>query len=187
LEDRQRLKDVRGEGEKIEKWSNIIVANVFKTLFLLNKCDVSDAQKYSHAIRSLQAISEGHRDIVLRVLEHFDNYHTGFNTEQKEELRYVKTNLNRLLWNTSIMLLNRKKVDYDYIANQFNKLKEFVDEFDKNQILRIQSGASKTRLSILFYGIMDNCLEISEHTIQLLNIFKDSFSLNEVDASTKED
>ncbi|MFO7962857.1 MAG: inorganic phosphate transporter [Desulfobacterales bacterium] len=177
-EDRQRLKDVRAAVEKIEKWSNVIIANIFKTLFLLHKCDISDAQKYSHTIRSLQAISEGHRDIVLRVKEHFDNYHIGFNDQQKEELRFVKVNINRLLWNTSIMLLNRKKVDYDYISNQLGKLQRLIDAFDKNQISRIQEGESKTRLSILFYGIMDNCSEIAEHTCELLDIFKDSFNIN---------
>ena len=180
-EDRQRLKNVFADVEKIEKWSNVIIADTFKTLYLLQRQDVSDAERYAHTIRSLQTISECHRDIVIRVKEHFDNYHPGFTNEQKEELRHIKTNVNRLLWNTSIMLLKRKKVDYDYISNQFNKIKTYIDEFYKKQVLRIQSGSSKTRHSILFYAIMDDCLEISEHTINLLDIFKDSFHLNVAD------
>ena len=186
-ENRQRLKDVRVEVRKIEKWANVIVANIFKTLFLLNKFKVADTQKYSYTIRSLQAISECHRDIILRVQEHFSNYHIGFNDQQKEELRQIKTNITRLLWNTSIMLLKRKKVDYDYISNQVRKLQKLIDQFDKCQIERIQGGISKTRLSILFYGIMDNCAEISEHTINLLNIFKDTFNLNQMNAPKADD
>ncbi len=175
LENRQRLKDARAAAERIEKWSNVIVGNIFDTLFLLHKEDVSATQKYSHSIRAVQAISESHRDIVLRVQEHFDNCHSGFNDDQKEELRQVKTNITRLLWNTSIMLLNRKKVDYDYINNQFNKLQTLINQFDINQIKRIQGGISKTRLSILFYGIMEGSSEIAEYTVDLLEIFRDSF------------
>ena len=178
-EDRQRLKDVFSQTEKIQKWGDVIVANIFKTLFLLHKEDLDSTQTYSHTIRSLQSISHSHRDTVLRIKEHFDNYHMGFMEAQAEELRQVKANVNRLLWNTSIMLLNRKKVDYGYISNQYDKLTALIDEFDKNQIRRIQNGEGKTRLSILFYGILENSQEIAEETKNLLDIFRDSFKVKE--------
>ncbi|GAG28102.1 unnamed protein product, partial [marine sediment metagenome] len=138
-----------------------------------------DPQKYSGTIRAVQAISESHRDIIERVKYHFDNFHRGFTDTQKDELRRIKTHTNRLLWNTSIMLVSRKKVDYNYIENQYNKLKSLVDEFDRNQIERIQIAASKTRLSILFYGILENCVRISENTMNLLRIFEESFEVDE--------
>ncbi len=177
-EDRHRLKEIKGETNKIQKWASVIVANIFKTLFLLHKDHISSTQKYSHTIRSLQAIAESHSDIVLRMHEHFGNYHRGFTDEQQKELRKIKTHITRLLWNTSIMLLSRKKVDYNYIASQSRKLNDFIDEFDKNQIKRIQNAESKTRLSILFYGIMENCIRIAEQTQNLLDIFKDSLETN---------
>ena len=179
LENRQRLKDGRASADRIETWSNVIVGNIFDSLLLLHREEVLYTQEYSHVIRAVQAIYESHRDITVRLQEHFDNFHSGFNAEQKEELRLVKTNLSRLLWNTSIMMLHRKKVDYDYITNQHNKLKILVDQFDKNQILRIQGGISTTRLSILFYSILENSMGISEQTINLLKIFKDSFKIKE--------
>ena len=184
MENRQRLKDARASADIIETWSNTIVGNIFDTLLLLHKEDVLDTQKYSRVMRSVQAVRESHRDIVLRLQEHFDNCHSGFNYEQKEELRLVKANITRLLWNTSIMLLHRKKVDYDYITNQYYKLKVLIDDFDKKQIFRIQNGLSTTRLSILFYGILENTLEISEQTINLLEIFKDSFKLKKKKTSS---
>jgi Ca2+/Na+ antiporter len=173
-EDRHRLKNIKGESNNIQEWSNVIVANIFKALFFLHKDNISSTQKYSHTIRSLQAITESHKDIILRVHEHFDNFHKGFTVEQQEELRKIKTHITRLLWNTSIMLLSRKKVDYDYIASQSKKLEDFINEFDKNQIKRIQNSESKTRLSILFYGIMENCVRIAGQTQDLLDIFRDS-------------
>jgi hypothetical protein len=75
------------------------------------------------------------------------------------------------------MLTQRKKVDYDYIHNQKMKLENLVNEFDKKQIKRIQDGESRTRLSILFYGLLENSVEIAEQTEALLDIFRESFIL----------
>ena len=71
--------------------------------------------------------------------------------------------------------MRRKKVDYDYVANQCEKLRSLVTESDKNQIRRIQKAETKTRLSILFYGILENSLSISEQTQNLLSVFRESF------------
>jgi phosphate/sulfate permease len=130
--DLERLRNTKSEAERIKKRTNIIVENIFKTLLLLNKGDIDDAHQYSHTVRALQSIAESHRDIIMRTCEHFENYHTGFVDAQKEELRHIRISLSRLLWNTSIMLMRRKEVDYDYIANQCDKLNALVHEFDKN-------------------------------------------------------
>ena len=175
MEDRSRLKDAMARADIINNWADVIVANIFKTLFLSSRENPLETQEYSHTIRAVKAISESHRDIIERVMNHFDNFHTGFIDIQKDELRHVKTQINRLLWNTSIMLLSRKKVDLGYIENQRNRLKTLIDEYDRNQIRRIQDAESKTRLSILYYGIMEDCMRIAEHTMDLLFIFKESF------------
>lgn len=174
-EDRERLRDTKSIAGKSQEWADVIVANLFKTIFLLYKDDLDNPQKYSSIIRSIQSITESQRDIIIRTSEHFNNYHIGFINAQKEELRHIKTFLTRLLWNTSIMLLRRKKVDYDYVANQCRKLKDIIVECDKNQIQRIQNGQSKTRLSILYYGLIENCTRISDETQNLLEIFRESF------------
>ncbi len=179
-EDRERLKESRAKADQIEKWANTTIANIFNTLSLLKTNDLRDTQRYSSTIRSLQAISESHREIVLRTSEHFENYHTGFLASQKNELRHLKTVLNRLLWNTSIMLFRRKKVDYGYIESQCNKIKALITEYEINQINRIQTTESTTRLNILFFGLLGSSIKISEHTRRLLDIFKDFFKKNKV-------
>jgi phosphate/sulfate permease len=174
-EDRQGLRDTTTWTGKIQKWANIIIANTFDTLFLLRDNAVDSTQKYARTISCIQGIAESHRDIIKRSYVHFENCHEGFSDAQKEELRRIKTYITRLLWNTSIMLERRKKVDYDYIANQSRRLNNLVTEFDKNQIKRIQDGESKTRLNILYYGLMENSVKIAQHTQNLLNIFRESF------------
>lgn len=174
-DDRERLKSSKNKEDQIQKWSNIIIESIFDTLFLLQKTDLDDARRYSSTIDSLQAIAESHRDIVIRMSDHFENYHTGFLDDQKKELRHLKTLLSRLLWNTSIMLSRRKKVDYNYINSQCVKIENLINECKTCQVERIQGSKSKTRLSILFYGLLGNCVRISERTKELLNIFRESF------------
>ena len=174
-EDVERLRNTKSEAEKTQQWANTIVANIFETLSLLQREDTDHTRNYALTVRALQAIAESHRDITTRTCEHFENYHAGFTDSQKEELRHIKTFLTRLLWNTSIMLMRRKKVDYDYIANQCDKLKNLVAESDENQITRIRNTESKTRLSILFYSFLENTLRISEQTQNLLAVFRESF------------
>jgi phosphate/sulfate permease len=174
-EDRQKLRDTATWTDKIQKWANIIISNTFETLFLLRDESAESPQKYAKTMRYVQGIAESHRDIIKRSYVHFENCHEGFSDGQKEELRRIKTYITRLLWNTSIMLRQRKKVDYDYIANQCRKLKNLVTEFDKNQIKRIQDAQSKTRLSILYYALMENSVNIAEQTQNLLDIFRESF------------
>jgi phosphate/sulfate permease len=174
-EDRQRLRDATTWTHRIQKWANTIISNVFETLFFLRDDAVGSTQKYAKTIRVIQGIAESHRDMIKRSYTHFENCHEGFSDGQQEELRRIKVYVTRLLWNVSIMLRQRKDVDYDYISNQSRKLKKFVVEFDSNQVKRIQEGESKTRLSILYYGLMENALKIAEQTQELLNIFRESF------------
>jgi hypothetical protein len=176
-EDRERLREAATGTNRIQRWANIIIANTFETLFLLRGDSSDSTQQYAKIMRFVQGIAESHRDMTKRCHLHFENCHEGFSKSQRRELRRVKTYTTRLLWNTAIMLRQRKKVDYDYIDNQKRRLENLVDEFDKNQIKRIQDGESKTRLSILFYGLMENSLEIADETSGLLYIFRDSFSM----------
>ncbi len=176
-EDRHRLRDATTWTDKIQKWANIIISNTFETLFLLRGDSVDNTQQYAKTMRFIQGIAESHRDMIKRSYVHFENFHEGFSKNQKEELRRIKTYVTRLLWNTSIMLTKRKKVDYDYIHNQKQRLENLVNEFDKNQIKRIQDAESKTRLSILFYGLLANSMKIAEQTENLLDIFRESFTV----------
>ena len=48
------------------------------------------------------------------------------------------------------------------LAAHYVKRKQFPDEYDRGRIERIRKSPSKTRLSILLYGINNACLKISE-------------------------
>lgn len=186
-EDRNRLKEARIKTKKIQQWSNVIIANTFKTLFLLQRKRFNNTQQYIRTIRSLQEIAESHRDLVIRAFVHVDNLHTGLMPAQKEELAQIEIALADLLNTASLMLLNTKFTDMDTLSEYQEKLMALVTEFDNNQILRIGSGESKTRLSIIFYGFLDACVKISEHTLKLMTLFRDCFEVNHIAENPADD
>ena len=174
-EDRRQLKRLRRQTSKIQAWANIIVANIFKAMRLLQSEDAARAGKYAYVISALQEIAESSRDLILRCHVHTANHHSGLLAAQKEELRRVRRHVEGLLADISRILLNREPFRYRDVAAHYVALKQLLEVFDQNQIDRIRSGASKTRLSILFYGVNNACLKISEQGLQLINIFEETF------------
>jgi phosphate/sulfate permease len=178
-QDRRKLKQLRRTTNKIQKWSNVIVANIFKTMRLLQHEEVQQADKYSYVVLALQEIAESTRDLILRCHVHTSNQHAGLLDAQKNELREVLKCMEALLTETSQIMLNIEPHKYREVAAHYVKLKELVDDFDRNQTERIHTGLSKTRLSILFYGINNACVKISEQTMHLLTIFDETFPLEQ--------
>jgi phosphate/sulfate permease len=176
-ENRKQLKLLRGETSRLQSWSNIIVANIFKTLRLLGREEVDHAGKYSYVIYALQEIAESLRDMILRCHVHTANQHAGLLPDQRKSLQRVRTCVENLLADTTRVLEGREAFDYRRIAAHYVELKQLLDTFDQEQIARIHSGLSKTRLSILFYGINNDCLKISQQTLQLVTIFDETFDL----------
>jgi Na+/phosphate symporter len=178
-QDRKMLKKLRRETSKIQASSNIIVANIFKTLRLLQHDDIETAGKYSYVISALQEIAESVRDMILRCHVHTSNQHAGLLPAQKKELQNIRKCVEALLDDTARILLSHEPFKYGEVAAHYVKLKGLLEEYDANQIARIRSGESKTRLSILFYGINNACLKISEQVLQLLTTFDETFQLEE--------
>ncbi len=173
-QDRRLLKQLRRETSRMQKWSNIIVANIFKTLRLLRRKESKHADKYSYVVYALQEISESMRDLILRCHVHTSNQHSGLLPAQKKELQQVRKCMEALLVRTARILKDREPFEYRDVAAYYVDLKVFLDQYDRSQIERIRSGESKTRLSILYYGITNACLKISEQTLHLLNIFQET-------------
>jgi phosphate/sulfate permease len=173
-ENRKPLKKLRRETSKVQIWSNIIVANIFKTMRLLQHEEVKEADKYAHVISALQEIAESLRDLILRCHVHTSNQHSGLLPAQKKELQRVRKCVETLLADTARILLDRETFNYGEVAAPYVEFKHMLEDFDRNQIERIRSGVSKTRLSILYYGLNNACLKISEQALHLLTLFDET-------------
>ncbi|MCP4899352.1 MAG: inorganic phosphate transporter [bacterium] len=171
--DHQRTKEARNQQRLLQRWSNIITANIFKVLRLLQWESVENTQHYSHALSSLQEITESLRDLVMRGYVHVGNNHSGLLQDQIVDLERVRKLTTEILDRSAETMLERAQPDLEFITERHESLRAMVHEHDKKQIARIQDNSSKTRLSILFYSIMWDCLKISEQTTLLLKIFNE--------------
>jgi Na+/phosphate symporter len=162
-----------------QKSTNIIIANIFKVLRLLSKEDQDISYNYYQIIRRLQKLSDGHRDTVIRSSMHVSNRHSGLLDVQIAELKEVKSVFLNIFFLVETAFRTKKIVDCQEAVEQFHYLRELVDDFNENQIERIRDDSSKTRLSILFYAISGNCVMMAKQNVKLLDIFNESFKLNQ--------
>ncbi|MDA8134503.1 MAG: inorganic phosphate transporter [Desulfobacteraceae bacterium] len=158
---------------------NIIIANIFKVLRLLSKEDHHVSYNYYQIIRRLQKLSDGHRDTVTRSSMHVSNRHTGLLEAQIIELKEIKKVFLNIIFLVETAFRDKRIIDCQDAVEQYHYLRELVDDYNENQIKRIRDDSSKTRLSILFYAISGNSVMMAKQNIKLLDIFNESFKLNQ--------
>ncbi len=165
----------KGKTKRIQRWTNIITANIFKSMRLMQKEDLHVTYMYGQTIRRLQKFADGHRDVVMRCHFHVSNHHTGLLKEQVEELRVVKGLQGELLAEVAKIICSRRKTSVKKVVALEKKLRALAKGYHKEQLKRIRDDSSKTRLSILFYAIVGNAMMLSKQNLKLLEIFKRSF------------
>jgi phosphate/sulfate permease len=168
----------RKKTKQIQQWANIITANIFKVMRLQQKEKTGTSYKYAQTIRRIQKLSDGHRDIVLRSWVHVSNQHKGLLDVQVEELRKIKKCILNILSEVEDTFEKRAAFSPDIIVKQIQEMRDLADGFHYKQIERIQDDTSKTRLSILFYALVGNCIMLGKQNLKLLEIFKESFPVN---------
>lgn len=169
----------RKKVKRQQRWVNIIMANVFKVLRLQQKEDHNLSYKYAQTIRRLQKLSDGFRDIVLRSYIHIANKHKGLLDVQIKELNEIKIIMLDILLKVETAFKNKEIKDYQSIVEQYENMQILADQMNFEQIKRIQDDSSKTRLSILFYSIVGDCLMLVKQNIKLLEILNESFDIDQ--------
>lgn len=175
---RQNFDRIGGQRKRLSKfqqWSNIISANMFKSMRLLGQKDLAVSHKYPQTIRRLQKLSDAHRDIVLRAYTHVGNHHEGLLPVQVEELEQVRQLLDEILLEVEETFSRRQTADLKRLSAKDGQLRALAKKLNKSQVARIQDNSSKTRLSILYYAIVGNATLLSKHNLELLEIFHRSF------------
>ncbi len=165
----------RDRTKKIQKWTNILCANIFKAMRLLQKHDHRRSQEYAQTIRRLQKLADGQRDVVNRALVHVRNHHEGLLKEQIDELEQVRSSLNGILRESENLLAQKAQGDLTGLLKRDSDLRTLAKKLNQGQTERIRDRSSKTRLSILYYAIVGNAMMISKQNLRLLEIFNRSF------------
>jgi phosphate/sulfate permease len=169
------LKKEKAKLNKFNRWSNIIIANVFKAMRLIQKENSAEYFKYAQTSRRLQKLINGHREIVFRSHQHVTNHHKGLLATQVVELKGMQIILDKTFEEIQ-KILTGNEIDNSKNAEKYhNDLISLADKLNTNQMKRISNNTSKTRLSILFYSIIGASITMSKQNIKLIEIFNDSF------------
>ncbi len=179
------LRSERDKTNKIQKWSNTIIANVFKCMRLLLRDDSKLYLNYAQTVRRIQKINDGYRDIVLRSHQHVSNHHKGLLGFQIEGLREMGQILGEMLQDVETALAANDTLKFREIRDKDAEMKRIAERLNTQQLECIRDGESKTRLSILFYAIAGNARMISKQNLKLIEIFADTFG--EVNTSVEFD
>jgi len=165
----------RDRSAEIERWANIVTANVFKTMRLLQQEEVDLSYKYGRTGRRLQKLAEGHRDIVYRACDHVGNYHKGLLEEQVEELREVKARTLSIIADVEATFRKEQGPPLEQIVERQKSLAQFVNDLEVKQTERIKDDSSKTRLSILYYAVLGNVAMLARQNRRLMQIYAETF------------
>jgi len=161
--------------KKVQRWTGIITANIFKALRLLQKTSGDTSYRYAETTRRLQKIADGQRDIVMRASLHVSNHHKGLLKVQIDELTQVKQLIHDILLNTESMFKKQRIASFAEVAEKDRQLRALAEQLNQSQVLRIKDETSKTRLTIMFYAIIGNVLMLSKQNLRLLEAFEESF------------
>ncbi|MEZ4753599.1 MAG: inorganic phosphate transporter [Bdellovibrionota bacterium] len=161
--------------KKIDRWSNIIVANIFKAMRLLQSSGTDFDPEYSKTVGCLHTFAERYSNIISRSYEHVSQHHKGLLSIQVKELNEVKAVLNEILDDVQKVLVDEKSLNLDQVRAKGEKLEKLIENFHADQVQRIINRSSKTRLSILYYSHMGDMRNISRKCIRLLEIFDTCF------------
>jgi hypothetical protein len=169
------LSTERQKSKRIQRWANIIMANIFKAMRLVQREDGDLSYKYGQTIRRAQKLADGHRDIVIRASLHVNNHHKGLLDVQVEELTTVKELLHEIFLGVESVLTRKETADMDKVIEMECQLRSLAEELNERQMERVREGSSKTRLSILFYAILGNSVMLARQNVRLMEIFSESF------------
>jgi hypothetical protein len=165
----------KAKTKKIQHWSNTIIANIFKSMRLLQKEGKEVTYNYGQTIRRIQKLADGHRDIIMRSHSHVNNQHKGLLDVQVKELTRVKEILNDIFLEVERAISQRRPNGVRKTLESSQELRMLAKRLHEDQLQRINDRSSKTRLSILFYSIIGNAMMLSKQNIKLLEIFKETF------------
>jgi phosphate/sulfate permease len=164
----------RVKTKRLQQWTNIIIANVFKAMRLLGHEGRHFTGQYAQIARRLQKLADGHRDLAQRAYDHVANHHKQLLPVQIDELRRLWAGIDEFLREAEEVLNRKRTIPLAELQEKYRNLRTLAQEFNAEQVERIDDDTSKTRHSILYYAVLGNGLMLSKQVVRLLGIFDQS-------------
>ena len=173
-EDISELKPHFRARKRFHRWASIIVANIFKVLRLQHAEQSPGTQNYWRANLVLQEVSESYRDLMRRSFRHLIEHHKPLLPSQIVEIRELENRTIAILAHSSEHLIDDSVHSLATIQKEYEALSQEIEQLAAKQVKRIHDGESKTRLSILYFGIVNNLRRMSQECVNLVEVFNET-------------
>jgi Na+/phosphate symporter len=170
-EKRNHLKDAQKDASNLYKRSQEMVTHFFRLVTFPDADEEQLSPQLGQTVGSIQEISRHLLEMSSSCYKHVNNNHKGLLDSQIEELEQLGDKLDALLSQASEALKAGNLKQIKAIVDNGHEINDMVKKFDKKQIKRVKKKESKTRISMLYLGILASSEGIANHTIRLLNGF----------------
>ncbi len=168
-EDRKSYKKLLSEIEKINKSAKKIKNSVSNTLDQLNIDSIEDAHYYVQVTDYLREIAHSLTFTVRPSFELVENQHKSLNSIQEKELKELAEKISKYI-DDIIKIINKQNFGkIEGIIKEQNNLVEYIDLCRKNQVKRIRKKETGTKVSLLYFTILN---ESKNLVLQVLNLLK---------------
>ena len=173
VEDTKQLKRFNKKVFEINKEAKKLKKNMHKTVSKMREDSVESGHYYIQVLDFLREMAHSLEYISVPAVEHFDNKHKGFSTEQIQELRNLKINLSSLINMVNEIISNSAYNRVEEAILLSENIAAQISNMRKLQIRRIKNDEASTKASILFFSIIHEAKNFTFHTINLLKSHRD--------------
>jgi len=170
-EKRKHLKKTKEKSEELASEVDRIVNNIFQLLTNSDE-DAELVSLYAQKIAALQIISSNQLSITERAYNHIDNNHHPLTIDQADELQDMGAALAKLITSINTKLSKTNFDDLSDLTKKLDDVKSAAKKFNKNQMKRIKSKKTGTKLSMIFINILTASERIGEQLVTLVKLLK---------------
>lgn len=173
IEDRRSLHDQMVRVNNLNAEMKVLKDHLNTTIREMNDLSLDNGHYYVQVMDYLRETAHCMTYITNPSYEHINNNHKGLHPMQVQELAVISSKL-KLMTDSIVEIVAEKEFDrIDETVKIQQELIEMTNKARKTQIKRIKNEETKTRNSMLYFGIIHESKSIALHSVNTLKAYRD--------------
>lgn len=143
------------------------------TIREMNELSLDNGHYYVQVMDYLREAAHCLTYITNPSYEHINNNHKGLHPMQVQELAVISSKLKQMTDSIAAIVTEKEFDRIDEAVQVQQELVELINKARKTQIKRIKNEETKTRNSMLYFGIIHETKSIALHSINTLKAYRD--------------
>jgi phosphate/sulfate permease len=173
--DRKLILTSKNHIREITNETKLLKKNVHLTLSKTNKETVHYGLYYVQVVDHLRELVHSLDYIVQPAYEHIENNHIKLSKQEREDLLELNQYLNEFIKGLTKEINLRKYLQVEELIEEQQQILDFIQHIRQNQVDRICTNSTKSKSSLLVFGIVH---EYNNIVLQLINLLKSQSNFN---------